>query len=332
MKVAFDGAPLDDGDALGVATSFLTGLRAYAARWPGSAVLLLPKGARDPAIEGLEIAPAPRGAFARQLALPRLVHKLRAAVLHSPVASVPLACTRPMIATVHDLPWLCTDSGETASCRHRLATNWSLRRAAAVIAPSQFTLAAAARALPSAAAKRLRCIPHSTILPSDEPVDPARREGPLLTLGDERPRKNRTRVTAAIALARKLDDRIPEPCFAGPPYNYVDERGKQALLDGCRALLHCSLFEGFGLPVLEGLAHGIPVLCSDLEPHREIAGDAALFVDPRDPGAMRDGIVRICTDDALRAQLAAAGRARARSFTPEIQAAAWRALHEELIR
>ena len=328
MRVAFDGAPLDDGDALGVATSFLTGLRAYVARWPGEAVLLLPKGARDPGIATLLVVAAPRGALARQWALPRLVRKLGAKVLHSPVAAVPLGCSRPVIATVHDLPWLCEGSGESTSRRQRLATKWSLRSAAAVVAPSRFTLAAAKRLV--SPTTRLRCIPHATTLPTTTPVDPARRQGPLLTLGDERPRKNRTRVHAAMTLARKLDDRVPEPCFAGPPYNYVDDAGKQALLRGCRALIHCSLFEGFGLPVLEGLAHGIPVLCSDLPPHREIAGDTALFVDPRDTGAIRDGIIRVCSDETRRLRLATAGPVRAADFAPGVVAAAWRALHEEL--
>ncbi|MGE3172274.1 MAG: glycosyltransferase family 4 protein [Planctomycetota bacterium] len=330
LRVAFDGAPIDDGPALGSAQAFLTGLRAYAARWPGCAVLLLPDGAQDPGIAGVEVVPAPRGALRRQVVLPRLVRAARAAVLHSPVAAVPLLLRRPKVATVHDLPWLHPDSGERGTRRQRAATTRSLRAADAVLAPSRFTLDAA-RALVRDPA-RLHLVPHGAAPPRQPPPAPGDRHGPLLALGDDRPRKNRVRVQAAWKLARRRCPELPELCFAGPPYNVVDDAGKQALLRGCRALVHVSLFEGFGLPVLEGLANGCPVLCSDLPPHREIADDAALFVDPRDPGAIAEGLVRIATDDELRARLAATGPARAARFPPDAVATAWRHLHEELAR
>src|SRR5262249_24435562 len=151
----------------------------------------------------------------------------------------------------------------------------------------QFTLAAAQTLLRDAAC--LHLVPHGVAPPAAPPIDPADRHGPLLALGDDRPRKNRVRVRAALELARQDGAMLPELCFAGPPLNHVDDGAKLQLLRGCRALVQCSLFEGFGLPVLEGLAHGIPVLCADLPPHREIAGDAALFVDPRDVAAIAAG-------------------------------------------
>jgi glycosyltransferase involved in cell wall biosynthesis len=330
VRIAFDGAPLDDGPALGVAHAFLAGLRAYAAAWPGQAVLLLPDGADDPAVPDVEVVPAPRGALRRQLALPWIVRHIGADLLHSPVAAVPLLLRRPKIATVHDLPWLEPGCDETPGRRQRLATTHSLRAASAVLAPSRFTLAAAARLLRRP--ERLRLAPHGVPPPPWPTPDPARRLGPLLCLGDDRPRKNRVRVLAALALRQRRRDSVPDLCFAGPPHNYVDEDGKQGLLRGCRALVQCSLFEGFGLPVLEGLAHGIPVLCSDLPPFREIAGEAALFVDPRDPAAIATGIERICTDADLRRQLAAAGPARAAAFRPEATVHIWRQLHAELLQ
>ncbi|MEY4830946.1 MAG: hypothetical protein RLZZ562_2742, partial [Planctomycetota bacterium] len=125
MRVLFDGAPLEDGDALGVATSFLTGLRTYAALWPGECILALPHEAKDPRIEGLPCVDAPRGAWRRQWALPRLVAKVRANVLHSPVAAVPMLCHKPCIATVHDLPWLQPESMESRPWRTRQVVQWS---------------------------------------------------------------------------------------------------------------------------------------------------------------------------------------------------------------
>lgn len=330
MRVAFDGAPLDDGPALGVARAFVEGLRAFAALADEPPILLLPEGAADPTIANVTIAAAPRGAWHRQLRLPWILRSQRADVLHSPVAALPLLTRRPRVATVHDLPWLDEAAGEGRPRWQRFAVTRSLRAASAVLAPSRFTLAAAARLLGDTV--RLHHVPHGVPPPAGPLLDPKDRHGPLLALGDDRPRKNRLRVKAAMTLAQKSNAALPDLCFAGPPFNYVDEGEKARLLRGCRALVQCSLFEGFGLPVLEGLAHGIPVLCADLPSFREIAGDAALFVDPRDVGAIAAGIARISTDADLRERLAAAGPQRAAQFRPERVAATWRQLHIEIAR
>ena len=81
------------------------------------------------------------------------------------------------------------------------------------------------------------------------------------------------------------------------------------------AFLYPSLFEGFGLPVLEALAAGVPTACSQIEPINSIAGDAALKFDPRDPAAIAEAMHRLVTDDALRGRLAAAGPLRAAQFS-----------------
>ncbi|MCU1232832.1 MAG: glycosyl transferase, group 1, partial [Candidatus Solibacter sp.] len=80
------------------------------------------------------------------------------------------------------------------------------------------------------------------------------------------------------------------------------------------AFLYPSLFEGFGLPVLEALAAGVPTACSSIQPLNEIAGDAALKFDPRDPAAIAAALRGLVDDQPLRAQLACAGPLRAAKF------------------
>jgi glycosyltransferase involved in cell wall biosynthesis len=84
-----------------------------------------------------------------------------------------------------------------------------------------------------------------------------------------------------------------------------------------RAFVFPSTFEGFGMPVLEALAAGIPTACSDIPPLREVAGDAALFFDPLDEDAIAGALERITYDEPLRARLVQAGPERARPFTWE---------------
>jgi glycosyltransferase involved in cell wall biosynthesis len=92
-----------------------------------------------------------------------------------------------------------------------------------------------------------------------------------------------------------------------------------------QAFVYPSTFEGFGMPVLEALAAGIPVACSNIPPIQEVAGDAALFFDPLDEEAMAAAIDQILNDDALRSKLAKAGPERARPFT-------WRSTAEQTLQ
>ena len=91
------------------------------------------------------------------------------------------------------------------------------------------------------------------------------------------------------------------------------------------AFVYPSLFEGFGLPVLEALAAGVPSACSAIEPMSGIAGDAALKFDPRDPAAIADAMHRLVADAALRETLAAAGPLRAAQFS-------WRSTAEAVLQ
>lgn len=98
---------------------------------------------------------------------------------------------------------------------------------------------------------------------------------------------------------------------------YVSDREKIALMSGATMLAFPSLHEGFGFPVLEGFAAGLPVLTSDVSSLPEVAGEAAVTVDPRDEEAIAAGIDQLFGDPDLRAMLSAAGLTRASRFTWE---------------
>jgi glycosyltransferase involved in cell wall biosynthesis len=96
---------------------------------------------------------------------------------------------------------------------------------------------------------------------------------------------------------------------------HIAETEVAGLYRGAEALIFPSLYEGFGLPPLEAMACGCPVAASNVGAVAEVCGDAALLFDPEDVGAIADVITRVTTEESLRAELAAAGTARAAEFT-----------------
>jgi glycosyltransferase involved in cell wall biosynthesis len=181
-------------------------------------------------------------------------------------------------------------------------------------------------------------------------VDAVRRRhgipGPyVLFVGGIEPRKNLERLVRAFA---KSDARHLSLVLAGGPVRwfpeaaerldatigllpegargrivrtgYVSERDKLALLSGATVLAYPSLYEGFGFPVLEGFAAGVPVLTSNVSSLPEVAGEAAVLVDPSDVDAIATALSEMVADEDLRAVLSAAGVARASRFTWEATA------------
>jgi glycosyltransferase involved in cell wall biosynthesis len=124
--------------------------------------------------------------------------------------------------------------------------------------------------------------------------------------------------------ARALGDRIS---FTGP----VPDDELRALYRGADLLAFPSRHEGFGLPVLEAMAQGTAVLCSDIPVLREVGEDAVAYAPPDDVGAWRDGLVALLRDDAGRDALAHAGRTRAEGFTWERCVARTRAVYRSVV-
>ncbi len=330
--VVFDGGILAAGPWTGVARAFLNGLRAFAKISNRPSVLLLPEGATDPGIDGVTVRDGVSGWLARARRMPRMLAELDAAVLHSPVAALPPRAPCPMVASVHDLPWMArprVPNDDAGGWRHRLALRHAARRGSALLCVSDTCRDDLRGYLGASTHAAVHIAPNGVEAP-DAPAEPG--DGPLLVIAADRPRKNLDRVRAAHELAASREPRVPPLRLIGPPHEYVSEAEKLTALRDATALLHVSLFEGFGLPIVEAFAHGVPVVCSDRGALGWVAGDAALITDPCSVEAIADAIVRIATDDALRASLRERGLARATDFTPEHTARCWQRVHEEVVR
>ncbi len=112
---------------------------------------------------------------------------------------------------------------------------------------------------------------------------------------------------------------------------YMPSAWLGTLVRGARGVLFVSLYEGFGLPVLEAMQLGTPVLTATTSSLPEVAGDAALLVDPYDTGAIADGLRALDNDPALQARLSGAGLRQARQFTPERYGERLRALYRDVL-
>ncbi|MDQ6664671.1 MAG: glycosyltransferase family 4 protein [Acidobacteriota bacterium] len=119
-----------------------------------------------------------------------------------------------------------------------------------------------------------------------------------------------TRHLESLRTSLGLDDAVR---FTG----WIPREELYSLFAHARAFIYPSTFEGFGMPVIEALAAGLPTACSNIEPLATLAGDAALLFDPNSVPPIRDGITRIASDDSLRRRLAAAGPLRAAAYTWE---------------
>ena len=256
-------------------------------------------------------------------------------VLHATSFAVPPPGDVPLSVMVHDLAWRHFPDAYPARGRrwHEAALGRALRRARLLIVPS----AAVADDLlgAGAPAARVEVVEEGCdhlAAPDDEAAEALLRrigvEGEfLLTVSTLEPRKNLPRLLAAYGAARH---RLPEPwplVVAGPSgWGPAVLPGPGVLLAGhagggaltalyrrARLLAYVPLREGFGLPVVEAMSCGTPVVASAVPS----SGGAALEVDPLDVDAMAAALVRAATDDAVRAQLVDAGRARAANLTWE---------------
>jgi glycosyltransferase involved in cell wall biosynthesis len=275
-------------------------------------------------------------------------------VLHSLGYVAPLRLQCPSVVTVHDVHHLA--HGRLRDWHRRLLLGRIVRRsvrgAAAVIADSRFMRDAIAAAydMPAREIDVVPLAPNPALnggapLPDGGAPAPVSGGPYLLAFGGVTPNKNLDGLLRAFALARQrhgvrqnlvVVGHLPESLRIGDSAGvvatgYLDEARLASVLAKAEALVFPSLYEGFGLPVLEAMAAGVPVICSRVTAIPEVAGEAAVYFDPRDVEDMASKLALVAHDRALREDLAARGRIRAASFSWERAARETRAIYGRVV-
>lgn len=281
-------------------------------------------------------------------AVPRLEWLARFDVLFAPNFVPPPTNTSRLVITIHDLAFrLLPETAPHSTLEWLRRFDRSVEQAAQVIAVSEATKRDVLERFPQASG-RVTVVHHGVdrgrYRPApDEEVARIRArhrlDGPyLVSVGGIEPRKNLPGLVRAFGML----DLGPYLVIAGGsvPWNpegrdavtdalvelpeevrgrvrytgYVREDDKVALLSGAEALVFPSRYEGFGMPLLEAMACGTPIVTSGVSALPEVAGDAAVYVDPNEPEDIARGMRTVLEDEALRAALRKAGLERVEAF------------------
>jgi glycosyltransferase involved in cell wall biosynthesis len=303
-----------------------------------------------PGPDGPQIKPLSlRSRYVRiPLELPIRARRDRVSLLHVQYVSPPLSPV-PIAAAIHDLSFIDVPDGIPSRTVWRLKATVAVtaRRAAVFLAISSYTrerlidhyridpdrvvvtpVGVDPRWRPLARQERSERLAAAGLTPLPERF--------VLAVGVMRPRKNLDRLVRAVAAVRASGDSDVELILAGPRdagssavqetvdrlnaqhwvrfVGYLSDEALVALVGQATVVAHPSRYEGFGLPVLEAMACRAVVVASDRTSIPEVAGDAALLVDPDSDESMAEAILTALTDDGTRTRLAAAGPIRAAMF------------------
>jgi len=287
-------------------------------------------------------------------------------VLHVPHYVVPVLFPRPLVVTIHDIIHVLFPEflpHALGFAYARFSIRLAVKRARRILVVSR-TTADDLKRLFGASEERLRVIPHGVhaefLVDAGPVADEQARSalgvaGPyLLHVGNHKPHKNTEGLLKAYQLlVHSRHGGVPPLLMVGgfPAtgelaerartmglaervrcLGYVERRALAALYRGATAFVYPTLYEGFGLPVLEAMACGVPVVAGDTPAIREVARDAVVRVNPRDVVELASAVRHLLERPDLRAQFRARGRERARVFgwRPAAQATleAYRAVAE----
>jgi alpha-1,3-rhamnosyl/mannosyltransferase len=252
-------------------------------------------------------------------------------LLHCTTFRGPARARIPVVLTVHDLAILRYPDAFPRWHRHygKAGLEKVIGRADAVVAVSEFTKEEVT-ALAGVPPERIRVVPNG-VDAVFTPHGPAVEGSYALAVATLEPRKNLGRVLEAAGLAGVELRVVGARGWGGVDVSgwvgEIPDAHLAALYRGARCVLYPSLYEGFGLPVLEAMACGTPVVTSRGRAMEEIAGGAAVLADPFDSASIAEGIAEA---QARRDELVQLGLARAREFTWERAADSVQALWREL--
>jgi alpha-1,3-rhamnosyl/mannosyltransferase len=292
--------------------------------------------------------------------LPRAIRRAGVNVFHAPAYTAPLWGAHPLVVTIHDVSY--ARHPEWYPYRLDPVRRWFYRRSALaadlVITDSEFSRREIGAAY-GLAPERIRVIPLGVGPPFEpnrsEPA-PQARECPLtiLHVGDLHVRRNISVLVEALALLHERDDSLRAATLtlagrdrgAGPDIraraarlgvadsvsfaSAPDDQSVVSLMRSADVFAYPSLYEGFGLPVLEAMACGTPVIASTAASIPEVVGDAALLVAPQDVRGWYDALVAVLTSSQRAAALRQSGLARAVTFTWRRTALETREVYREL--
>jgi glycosyltransferase involved in cell wall biosynthesis len=322
------------------------------ARCLADALTGLPAPELDPLeLEVLKEGGAGPEVLFEQVKLPLLLRRRRAAVVHSTDCFLPLLRPCPGVVTIHDLAFEEPDSDVPPRTRlkFRTLTRRAARSAQLIICPSDFTRDDVCLRYGVAAAK-VRVIPEAPALPA-QPNAGDSKGAPtyILAVGDLRPKKNLAALVSAYS--RLWQDGAREHRLvlagldagqgahlidlAGPAplelTGYVSDQRLDSLLRGADLVVQPSLYEGFGLVVLEAMARGTPVLAARAGALPQTGGEAAAYFDPDDPDSLPAQLRGLLGDAAARAQMSQAGLAWVGRFSWAAAARQTAAVYRELV-
>jgi glycosyltransferase involved in cell wall biosynthesis len=299
------------------------------------------------------------------VSIPHKLHKLGVDLLHSPHYVLPLLCRTRSVVTIHD----CIHLLFPQYLPNRMAYHYAhfmmgsaIRRSALVFTVSEASRSDILRFYPRSDPERLLVVPNAideTILehPGEEEMERVMERYQIrgrfvLYAGNIKPHKNLDRLIGAFALLKQrpghedlklviIGDEISrhgflrrkvEECGVRQDvrfFGFVPAHTLAALYRLASVFAFPSLYEGFGLPPLEAMACGTPVVTSRISSIPEVVGDAAVLVDPHSVDDIAGGIERVLADEALRADLIARGRERVQHFSWERSV---RAIHAGYMR
>jgi glycosyltransferase involved in cell wall biosynthesis len=283
------------------------------------------------------VDPMPFGVAWQQLLLPRIA---REGVLWAPHGTLPLALRTPSVATLHDF------SSLTMPFRHRVKTVLSFNVFIGRSLQMATRIAAVSRAVAEEAVRwfgvsraRIEIVPNGV---GDFFSPDGEEEDYVLFVGTIEPRKG---LDDLLAVWDSLPTPRPRLVLCGDAgwgdvrlprdaevTGYVDRIRVRELYRHARAFVYPSRYEGFGIPPLEAMACGAPVIATRTGAIPEYADGAALLIDPGDRTGLRDALVRVLTDAPLRRELRSRGIERAKTYTWDRSAALMTQLLAEAAR